>query len=261
MKKAKDTILTIIYALVFTIIVRTCLYDPYHIPSSSMTPTLRTGDKIFVNKFCYGYSKYSIPFHPIDFNNRIASNSKPIRGDVVVFTLPHDQDTFYIKRVVGLPGDKVEIKNSQIYVNNNPFEYTFVKDVPAFTDDNENIFAVKEYVELNNDGKYYTVFLTENDVTPKKLYNVPQGMYFLMGDNRSNSGDSRFDSMGFVPFEHIIGRATTIFFSTQFGSGILPSSIRLDRIGKSLIPDELKIIPNNDKKDETTIMTNKIQTV
>ncbi len=244
--KILDFILTIVYAVIFTVIVRTLLYDPYHIPSSSMTPILRTGDKIFVSKFLYGYSKYSIPFHPINFEGRIASHRSPSRGEIVVFTLPKDENTFYIKRIIGLPGDKIETKNSHVYVNDKLLEYSFVRDIPAYTDENENSFSVSEYIELNQDGKYYSVFLTATDYTPQKTYIVPEGSYFLMGDNRSNSGDSRFDSMGFIPFENIIGRAEMVFFSTQIGAGILPEGIRLNRIFNMLKPQILQLVmPKN----------------
>jgi signal peptidase I len=204
-----------------------------------MTPNLRTGDKIFVSKFLYGYSEYSIPLHPIKFNGRVLSNHTPARGDIVVFTLPHQPDVFYIKRVIGLPGDKIEIKDNHIYLNDKTFEYSFVKSVPAKTGNNENFFPVNEFVELNNEGVYYSIYLTEQDPSPKKVYIVPKGEYFMMGDNRSNSGDSRFDSMGFIPFNHIIGRAELIFFST-ITDGIVPTGVRFERIFKFLSPSVLR---------------------
>ncbi len=236
-----DSILTIIYAVIFTFIIRTVFYDPYHIPSSSMAPLLRTGDKIFVNKFEYGYSQYSVPFNPVNFDGRVLSYKKPLRGDVVVFTLPKDPYKFYIKRIIGVPGDKIEIKNNHIYLNDKSFEYSFVKDVPALKGDNENIFGVNEFVELNKDGVYYHVFFADRDPSPKKVYIVPDGQYFVMGDNRANSGDSRFDSMGFIPFDHIIGKAETIFFSTEGSNNFFPTGIRFNRISNSLVPSVLKI--------------------
>ncbi len=257
----KESFLTLVYAIIFTLIIRIVLYDPYHIPSSSMAPNLRTGDKIFVSKFLYGYSKYSIPLHPIDFDGRILSRHKPVHGDIVVFTLPHQPDIFYIKRVVGIPGDKIEIKNNHVYLNDKSFEYSFVREIPALTGNNENIFPVSEFVELNNDGVYYNIFLTERDPSPKKTYIVPEGQYFMMGDNRSNSGDSRFESMGFIPFEHIIGRAEVIFFSTTGSENILPTGFRPERIFQFLAPSVLHFsqptsnITEKHKDNEVVIKT------
>ncbi|HTK13259.1 MAG TPA: signal peptidase I [Xanthobacteraceae bacterium] len=212
-----ETIRVIFHALVIAIIIRTFLFQPFNIPSGSMKDTLLVGDYLFVSKYSYGYTHYSIPFSPPLFHGRIFG-SQPNRGDVVVFRLPKDDSVDYIKRVIGLPGDKIQMINGLLYINGTAVKRERVKD---FVDDDEGNVHVKQWREtLPNGVSYTTLDLVENsfaDNTP--VYTVPADHYFMMGDNRDNSTDSRFLShVGYVPFENIIGRAQLIFFSVADGA-------------------------------------------
>jgi signal peptidase I len=212
-----ETIRVIFHALVIAIIIRTFLFQPFNIPSGSMKDTLLVGDYLFVSKYSYGYTHYSIPFSPTLFHGRIFG-SQPNRGDVVVFRLPKDDSVDYIKRVIGLPGDKIQMINGLLYINGTAVKRERVKD---FIDDDEGNVHVKQWREtLPNGVSYTTLDLVENsfaDNTP--VYTVPADHYFMMGDNRDNSTDSRFLShVGYVPFENIIGRAQLIFFSVADGA-------------------------------------------
>ncbi|MBN8951062.1 MULTISPECIES: signal peptidase I [unclassified Rhizobium] len=231
-----ENIKVIVQALVLAMIIRTFLFQPFTIPSGSMMPTLLVGDYIFVNKFAYGYSKYSMPFSPDLFSGRIFG-SEPQRGDVVVFRFPPNPDVDYIKRVIGLPGDRVQMKNDILYINGQavPREPhgTFASDYSQEPGDH-----IAVYSERLPDGKVYdTLDLSPNsrgDNTQE--YVVPPGHYFMMGDNRDNSDDSRFD-VGYVPAENLIGRASIIFFSLGHDTSFReiwkwPTNMRWDRIFK-----------------------------
>ncbi|WP_319531406.1 signal peptidase I [uncultured Cohaesibacter sp.] len=230
-----DTIKVIVQALLLALVVRTLLFQPFSIPSGSMKSTLLVGDYLFVSKYSYGYSRYSIPFGPPVFSGRLFG-SEPERGDVVVFKLPRDNSTDYIKRVIGLPGDKIQMIGGQLYINGKVVERTKVED---FIDEDEqgNKVRVTRYHEtLPNGVSYDTLDLRENnylDDTP--VYEVPEGHYFMMGDNRDNSSDSRvLSGVGYVPFENLVGKAQVIFFSIGEGKApwqvwTWPSSARWDR--------------------------------
>ncbi len=230
-----DTIKVIAQALVLALVVRTLLFQPFSIPSGSMKSTLLVGDYLFVSKYSYGYSRYSIPFGPPLFSGRLFG-SQPERGDVVVFKLPRDNATDYIKRVIGLPGDKIQMIGGQLYINGKGVERTKIED---FIDEDEqgNKVRVTRYEEtLPNGVSYDTLDLRENnylDDTP--VYEVPEGHYFMMGDNRDNSSDSRvLSGVGYVPFENLIGKAQVIFFSIGEGKApwqiwTWPSAARWDR--------------------------------
>ncbi|MDE1991289.1 MAG: signal peptidase I [Rhizobiaceae bacterium] len=208
-----ENIKVIVQALVLAMIIRTVLFQPFTIPSGSMMPTLLVGDYIFVNKFAYGYSKYSLPFSPDIFSGRIFG-SDPKRGDVVVFRFPPNPEVDYIKRVIGLPGDRIQVKNDILYINGQavPREPhgTFASDYSQEPGDDIPVYSER----LPDTGKVYDTL----DLSPTSRgdntqeYVVPPGNFFMMGDNRDNSDDSRFD-VGYVPAENLIGRASVIFFS------------------------------------------------
>ena len=207
---------TILFAIVLATIIRSFLFEPFHIPSSSMKSTLLIGDYIFVSKFSYGYSKYSFPFSPNLFSGRIFE-SNPKRGDIVVFRLPSNPDINYIKRLIGLPGDQIKVTDGQLFINEKAVAKEYVDD---FIDaDNSKI---KRFVEILPDilpeGRKIQV-LDQFPDTPQDntgVYVVPKGHYFMMGDNRDNSQDSRFlSAVGYIPEENLVGRAKIIFFSCE----------------------------------------------
>ncbi|KRF68532.1 S26 family signal peptidase [Candidatus Liberibacter asiaticus] len=209
----RDTLKSILQALFFAILIRTFLFQPSVIPSGSMIPTLLVGDYIIVNKFSYGYSKYSFPFSYNLFNGRIFNN-QPRRGDVVVFRYPKDPSIDYVKRVIGLPGDRISLEKGIIYINGAPvvrhmegyFSYHYKEDWSS----NVPIFQEK----LSN-GVLYNV-LSQDFLAPSSNISeflVPKGHYFMMGDNRDKSKDSRWVEVGFVPEENLVGRASFVLFS------------------------------------------------
>lgn len=211
-----DNIWIAFQALIIAILFRSLLFQPFSIPSGSMLPTLLIGDYLFVSKYSYGYSKHSLPFSPPLFSDRIMGQDVT-RGDVIVFKLPRDNRTDYIKRVVGLPGDTIQVQNGQLYLNGSAVAREKIEDFVSPQADGENL-KITQYVEtLPNGVRYRTLDLVENgrgDNTA--IFNVPQGYYFVMGDNRDNSMDSRFSrAVGFVPYENIVGRAEVKFFSVN----------------------------------------------
>ncbi len=209
-----DTIRTIVLAVVLAVTVRSLAYEPFHIPSGSMKSNLLIGDYLFVSKYSYGYSRYSFPLGIPFFKGRILASGEPQRGDVVVFRYPPNPRIDYIKRLIGLPGDKVQVKDGIVYINGKALERKFVDD---FSDSENNMVKViPRFTETLPEGKVITI-LKEKGVdaannTPE--YVVPEGKYFMMGDNRDNSRDSRFE-VGFVPAENLVGRAEIIWFSTD----------------------------------------------
>ncbi|UXM95976.1 signal peptidase I [Bartonella sp. HY329] len=223
-----EIISIVLQALIIAVVIRTFLFQPFTIPSGSMRPTLLVGDYLFVSKFSYGYSKYSLPFSPDLFSGRIWG-SEPKRGDVLVFRLPSDPSIDYIKRVVGLPGDRIQVTDGVLYINDKAVERTKVGetiDVDMIGDmpRTNRLFDPKldqpviVYREKMDNGVEYNTFdlgLYPGDNT--NVYTVSPGHYFMMGDNRDNSEDSRF-SVRQVPYENLIGRANIIFFSIGNGA-------------------------------------------
>jgi len=225
---------TLFWAIVIAIGVRTFAFEPFNIPSGSMIPTLLIGDYLFVSKTAYGYSKYSFPWGLAPFEGRVWEGA-PKRGDVVVFRPPGDPDTDFIKRVIGLPGDRIQMKQGVLYINNEAVKRERIADFQYTTPDDQVGRPVAQYMETLPGGVTHQIIETQGDKgqydnTP--VYVVPQGDYFMMGDNRDNSNDSRvwrgfmppaaateitdpalLDKVGFVPAQNLIGPAKILFWS------------------------------------------------
>jgi signal peptidase I len=225
---------TLITAIIFAGIIRSFLFEPFHIPSSSMKPNLLIGDYIFVSKYSYGYSKYSLPFSLNLFSDRFFF-SEPKRGDVVVFRLPTNPKINYVKRLIGLPGDEIQMINGSLYINHQEVKKTFDQDFIDEISEDENQ-SIAEFIEKLPEGKEIKILDQYPDMPQDNtgIYKVPEGFYFMMGDNRDNSQDSRFlTQVGFVAKENLIGKATIIFFSTKekiYKFWKLNKSIRFERI-------------------------------
>ena len=236
---AAEILRLVVTVVVSVFVIRVVLFQPFSIPSGSMIPTLRIGDYLFVSKFSYGWSKHSIPRSPPLFKGRIFA-SEPKRGDVIVFKHPADNSTDYIKRLVGLPGDTIQVINGVLHINGEAVKLERIKDFngqPGTCNrrgsDNIN---VARYIETLPNGVKHEILdcspNSEGDNT--RVYEVPPGFYFMMGDNRDNSTDSRFRELGFIPRENLVGRARIIHMSietnTSDTSSILPFSIRWSRL-------------------------------
>tara|TARA_B100000131_G_C18052413_1_gene586998 strand:+ start:239 stop:994 length:756 start_codon:yes stop_codon:yes gene_type:complete len=233
-----EFIRTVFWAIIIAVIFRSLLFEPYNIPSGSMLPNLLVGDYLFVSKYSYGYSRFSFPFGIVPIPSRVWS-SKPKRGDVVVFKLPSDTSINYIKRLIGMPGDKVQMKKGELYLNNHLVDqkkegnYEFIH--PNYLSN-----VSDKYKETMPNGKQYYVLNDSNfsQLDETEVFVVPEGHYFMMGDNRDNSLDSRA-SVGFVPFENFVGKGSIIFFSVNGSAKIWqiwkwPTSIRYSRLFKKI---------------------------
>jgi signal peptidase I len=251
-----DTVKVIVQALLIAFAVRMFFYQPFNIPSGSMYPTLEVGDYLFVSKLSYGYSKYSFnftisfrgrqlfKFGPLPIEGRFFLSAPPKRGDVAVFKLPRDNETDYIKRVIGLPGDRIQVTNGVLIINGQPVKKELVGN---YDNPDHEAYApldkIPMYRETLPNGVSYLVLDAEpsgpGDNTD--VYVVPPGRYFMMGDNRDNSLDSRFASdaagggVGYVPYENFVGRADIIFFSIEPSASFWevwkwPTAIRWGRV-------------------------------
>ena len=258
-EKMIEVFKTFVFAILIAVFLRSFAFEPFTIPSGSMKPNLLVGDFLFVSKFSYGFSKYSVPYgRYLPFDGRIFF-SQVERGDIAVFKYPGDNKTDYIKRIIGLPGDTVKITEGVIYINDKPFEK---KKVGNFQDLHRNGYLEKFdlYEEVNDENKDYLVIdntefdgIISNNTNQNKIfdlnntrnYTVPAGHYFVMGDNREHSSDSRILSqVGFVKEENLVGKAAMIFLSIEYSNkklsffgltfGKYPKKIRLNRIGKLL---------------------------
>jgi signal peptidase I len=225
-REAIETIKTVVYALLIALVLRVVVFQPYTIPSSSMEPGLVTGDYIIVSKGAYGWSRASVPFNlpviPMVGGHRLFGRD-PARGDVVVFRLPHDPDETYIKRLIGLPGDRVQVVRGEVRVNDKPIP----RQKTGLAEDHDAPGRiVPRVIETAAGGKTYATFggAPDGDGDNTDVYVVPEGSYFMMGDNRDNSLDSRWPrevGVGFVPAENLIGRAEAIAVSWREGAAIL----------------------------------------
>jgi signal peptidase I len=235
-----ETVVIVIQALLLAVVVRIFLFQPFNIPSGSMIPTLLVGDYLFVSKFSYGYSKHSFPWSLGPFDGRIFS-SEPKVGDVVVFKLPKDNETDYIKRLVGMPGDKIQTVNGVLYINDKPVQRRRIGDFPLNEGTNREERVVQYEETLPNGVTYNTLDLEANGRGDNRgPFVVPEGHYFMMGDNRDNSTDSRFlGDVGYVPHENLIGRARVVFFSIGEDASLFrpwewPMEIRWSRLFSSI---------------------------
>jgi signal peptidase I len=206
---------TIVYALLIALVLRILLFQPFTIPSASMEPTLLTGDYIIVSKYSYGYSRHSIPFSPPIFKGRIFART-PARGDIIVFKLPRDGHTDYIKRLIGLPGDRVQVKHGVIFINDKPIDKQ--PDGKLTISSPYGSEQVDRYKETFPNGKVHVGFSMDpsSDIENTGVFLVPAHHYFMMGDNRDNSLDSRVPEeigVGFVPEENLVGKAQIILLS------------------------------------------------
>jgi len=203
---------TVGYAIVIALVIRTFLFEPFRIPSGSMIPSLLIGDYLFVAKYSYGYSKYSFPLSPDLFSGRIMESTVK-RGDVVVFRPPPSPDLDFIKRIIGLPGDHIQMKQGILYINDVAVTREAIGD---YVDEQGNNYT--QYIETLPNGVKHRIIEVRGDggdLDNTDVFIVPPGHYFAMGDNRDDSMDSRTSAVGYVPAENLVGKAEIIFFSTD----------------------------------------------
>lgn len=215
---------TIGYALVIALVLRVIFFQPFTIPSESMVPNLLKGDYIIVSKYSYGWSHHSIPGSPALFKGRLFGHA-PKRGDIIVFKLPRDGRQDYIKRLIGLPGDRIQVRGGVIYLNSKPLPQDQLSN--GFEEIAGFERPVYRYQETNPEGRKYIIhdYGPDGQLDNTPVYIVPEGHYFFMGDNRDNSLDSRVSQdvgVGFVPFENLVGKAEIILFSWRDASLFKP---------------------------------------
>ena len=235
-----DNVKTLIAALIIAVLIRSLLFQPFYIPSSSMEPTLLVGDRIFVSKYTYGYSKHSFPFSPNLTNERFFSKL-PKRGDLVVFKTPADNRTDYIKRLIGMPGDTIQFVEGSILINNKEILRKKIENNKKIRCGNF-LLDTNTYIEtLPNGIEHIVVYKKKGSLKNTKIFKVPANHYFLLGDNRDCSKDSRYlSSVGYVNSLNLVGKAKIIFFSNDTNvSSLLKiwninQSFRLERLFKTL---------------------------
>ena len=214
-----DNFKTLFYALIIAIFIRSIFIQPFYIPSSSMEPNLLVGDRLFVTKYSYGYSKHSFPFSPNLFKGRIMF-SEPKRGDVIVFKTPADNRTDYIKRLIGLPGDEIQFIDGSLYVNNNQIIKTLVSSIDVIFCGNQTIKVNTFEEKLPNGKKYKATYRKEYSFQNSDKFLIPENHFFFLGDNRDCSKDSRFLSeVGYVHENNLVGKAQILFFSSDYRIG------------------------------------------
>jgi len=239
-KNIIENVKTLIYALVIALFIRSLFFQPFYIPSSSMEPNLLVGDRLFVSKYTYGYSRHSFPFSPNIFSGRIFF-TEPKRGDIVVFKTPADNRTDYIKRLIGLPGDVIQFINGDLFINNNQILKNKSKSSSQIYCGNL-IMETKTFEEkLPNGVKYLAVYSKNNTMQNTDKFKVPKNHYFFLGDNRDCSKDSRFlGSVGYVHKNNLVGKARIIFFSSDKRVGSIfnffnwKNILRLNRFFKKI---------------------------
>ena len=235
-----ENLKTLLYALIIAVLIRSIFIQPFYIPSSSMEPNLLVGDRLFVTKYSYGYSKHSFPFSPPIFNNRILF-TEPERGDVVVFKTPADNRTDYIKRLIGVPGDQIQFIDSNLFINNSEILKSKKSETDTIYCGNKKINVITFEEKLPNGKSHKTVYLTNFTFKNSDIFTVPEEHYFFLGDNRDCSKDSRFlTSVGYVHKNNLVGKARFIFFSSDIFVGSIfefwkwNKSIRADRLFKKI---------------------------
>ena len=240
-KFISENLKTLLYALIIAVLIRSIFIQPFYIPSSSMEPNLLVGDRLFVTKYSYGYSKHSFPFSPPIFNNRILF-TEPERGDVVVFKTPVDNRTDYIKRLIGVPGDQIQFIDSNLFINNSEILKSKKSETDTIYCGNKKINVITFEEKLPNGKLHKTVYLKNFTFKNSDIFPVPEEHYFFLGDNRDCSKDSRFlTSVGYVHKNNLVGKARFIFFSSDIFVGSIfefwkwNKSIRFDRFFKKII--------------------------
>ena len=235
-----DNVKTLFYAIIIAVLIRSLLIQPFYIPSSSMELNLLVGDRLFVTKYSYGYSKHSFPFSPPIIEGRILKK-EPNRGDIIVFKTPSDNRTDYIKRLIGLPGDVVQFIDGNLYINNNQILKTIINDNQSLYCGNQKISVSLYSEKLPNNKNYIVAFRNDISFSNSDKYVVPKNHYFFLGDNRDCSKDSRFLSeVGYVHRDNLVGKAQFLFFSSNSRKGSVfqfwkwPEIIRYDRFFKKL---------------------------
>ena len=239
-KKIIENFKTLFYALIIALFIRSFFFQPFYIPSSSMEPNLLIGDRLFVSKYSYGYSRHSFPFSPKILNKRYFAKM-PDRGDVVVFKTPADNRTDYIKRIIGLPGDSIQFKVGELFINNIKIQRTKKSIITTINCGNNEIIFNSYEETLPGGKKYIAVYRKNGTMLNSDKFTVPDNHYFFLGDNRDCSKDSRFlSSVGYVSSENLVGKARIIFLSNDKTKGNFfqfwkwGSSIRFDRFFKTI---------------------------
>jgi len=227
-----ETIKTVIYAILIALVIRTFAFEPFNIPSGSMIPSLLVGDYLFVSKYSYGYSRHSLPFSLPLIPGRVFS-SEPQRGDVAVFKLPKDNETDYIKRIVGLPGDRIQMREGRLYINDQLVDRRALAPYPT-RGRLGSIIQSPHYVETLPNRVEHRLLEKGGDqfeYDNTGVFTVPEGHIFGMGDNRDDSLDSRsLRDVGYIPMENLVGRAEFIFFSYDPDGNSWPITIRWSRL-------------------------------
>ena len=240
-KSLKSNFKTLIIALFIAVIIRSLLFQPFYIPSSSMEPTMLIGDRIFASKYSYGISKHSFPFSPPFFSGRIFG-SKPNRGDVVIFKTPQDDRTDFVKRLIGLPEDEIQFINGELFINSEIVKRKKSTELKYEIRCNNDSIEVETFIEtLPNGVEYFAAYRKEGTYLNSEKYIVPKNHYFFLGDNRDCSSDSRYTKgVGYVSYENLVGKAQVIFFSNDSKKGSVlklwnwNKTFRFDRFFKKL---------------------------